>query len=327
MVYRNISADLKEAAIRLYQRGRDNVYDISVITGMSIPTFYRALRRKRATGSAGNQNSVGRGRPRKLLRQDCIYLLRLARYKPTLFLDEYARRLEEWRALSASLSTIHRSFERAGINVKHVQKLALERDPVARADFVRRIGEYPPHYLISIDEVSKDDRTYTRLWGRSSIGTRVEQHDPFVRKRRYSMIGALVLDEGIIAARVLEGSFRHNTFYEYLRDDVVRVLQVCLHHKYLHFPFSSLLRHPILVQKVFFCSTMPGFITQRRLQPLFIATAAGLNIFPLIPLISSQLRWHSLLSKHTSNGKDYPSQHMVPITMNYTRRHRKSHRR
>jgi hypothetical protein len=35
------------------------------------------------------------------------------------------------------------------------------------------------------------------------------------------MIVALVLDEGIVASRVLEGSFTHETFLEYRRDDVV----------------------------------------------------------------------------------------------------------
>jgi len=35
------------------------------------------------------------------------------------------------------------------------------------------------------------------------------------------MLAGLALDEGIIASRVLEGSFTHDTFLEYLRDDLV----------------------------------------------------------------------------------------------------------
>ena len=89
------------------------------------------------------------------------------------------------------------------------------------------IGQYPAHYLLFIDEVSKDDRTYTCLWGRAPVGQHVEQHDPFVRKQQFLMIAALTLDEGIIAARVLEGSFTHDTFFEYLRDDVVSNLRLC----------------------------------------------------------------------------------------------------
>jgi len=116
--------------------------------------------------------------------------------------------------------------------------MAAERDPVLRAVFVHRIGEYPVHYLISIDEVSKDDRTYTCLWGHAPVGQRAEQHAPFVHKRRYSMITSLALDEGIIASRVLEGSFTHETFLEYLRDDVVglHILSVNLR---LLFPLAS----------------------------------------------------------------------------------------
>ena len=35
------------------------------------------------------------------------------------------------------------------------------------------------------------------------------------------MLAGLVLDEGIISSRVLEGSFTHDTFLEYLQDDLV----------------------------------------------------------------------------------------------------------
>ena len=73
-----------------------------------------------------------------------------------MFLNEYAQRLKSCRHLDVSMSTIHRTLERAGLNVKHVQKLVAERDPTLRADF----GRYPPDHLIFIDEMSKDDRTY-----------------------------------------------------------------------------------------------------------------------------------------------------------------------
>ncbi|KAH7919551.1 hypothetical protein BV22DRAFT_1022786, partial [Leucogyrophana mollusca] len=113
--------------------------------------------------------------------------------------------------------------ERAGINVKRVQKVAAERDPLVRADFIRRISQYSPLSLLPLDEVSKDDRTYSRIIGRSRVGTRVEQHQPFVRKRRFTMVAALALDEGIVAAKVIEGSLNRDTFLEFLRDDVLPI--------------------------------------------------------------------------------------------------------
>lgn len=79
----------------------------------------------------------------------------------------------------------------------------------------------PPDYLVSVDEVSKDDQSYSRLWGRSARGACVEIHSPFVRKRRLSMLAALALDEGIIAAQVVEGSFTHDIFLEFLCNDLV----------------------------------------------------------------------------------------------------------
>jgi hypothetical protein len=128
------------------------------------------------------------------------------------------------------MTTLHESLQRAGLRVKRVQKLASECDPIKRADFVQRIGQYPPQYLVFLDEVSKDNRTYARLWGRAAAGVRVEKHNPFVRKRRLSMLAALAFDKGIIASRVVEGSFTHATFIEYLRDDLVSHFISCYKH-------------------------------------------------------------------------------------------------
>jgi hypothetical protein len=88
-----------------------------------------------------------------------------------------------------------------------VQKLTAERNPIIQADFVHHISQYPTEYFMCLDEVSKDDRTYTHLWGHCRIGTCVEQHDSFICKMQLSMVAALALDEGIVAAKVVEGSF------------------------------------------------------------------------------------------------------------------------
>ena len=220
---RRISDDLKEASLRMKARAYPTK-EILAITAISRSTFQQVQQRKRLTGSVAKAQAIGRGRPCTLVHRDIQYLLTLARHKPTLFLDEYADRLADGRFLTVSMSTIHRAFARAGLNVKHIQKLAAKRNPTIRADFVRRIAQYPTEYLVCLDEVSKDDWTYARLWGRSRVGTRVEQHDPFVRKRRLSMVAALALDEGIVAAKVVEDSFHRETFMEYLHDDVVSAI-------------------------------------------------------------------------------------------------------
>jgi hypothetical protein len=61
-----------------------------------------------------------------------------------------------------------------------------------------------------------------------AAGLRAEQHNPFVRGRRLSMVAGLALGEGIIAARVVDGSFTRETFMEYLWDDVVSYSHICM---------------------------------------------------------------------------------------------------
>ena len=75
MVYRHISDDLKEAAIRLKNRGCDTDHEIRQITGFSTKTLNQAIRHKQATGSVAKAQAIGRGHPRSLLRHDCDYLL------------------------------------------------------------------------------------------------------------------------------------------------------------------------------------------------------------------------------------------------------------
>ncbi|KIJ17292.1 hypothetical protein PAXINDRAFT_59616, partial [Paxillus involutus ATCC 200175] len=154
-----ISDDLKRAALRLKACGRDSDDKICRIADLSKSTLYRTLCRCQATGDVTKAVAIGCGRPQKLIQLDCNYLLCLACHKPTLFLDEYTHHLEEYCHLPVSLATVYQSFKQAGLSVKQVQKLALERDPLIRASFICWIGQYPANYLISLDEMSKDDRT------------------------------------------------------------------------------------------------------------------------------------------------------------------------
>ncbi|KAJ7217661.1 hypothetical protein B0H12DRAFT_1205575 [Mycena haematopus] len=133
-----ISDDLKEAMLRLEERGRDTTREILKIGQFSRSTLIRMRKRKHLTGSVAKAQAIA----------DADYLDRLERY----------------RHLPTSLSTIHRTFIRARMNLKAVQKMASERCPLARADYSRRISIYPATYLICIDKVSKDDRTYARIF-------------------------------------------------------------------------------------------------------------------------------------------------------------------
>ncbi|KAJ7168114.1 hypothetical protein C8R43DRAFT_854388, partial [Mycena crocata] len=192
MPNRCISDDLQEAALRLQDRGHDTTSEILQIVTFSQSTLHRTRKRKTTTGSVAKAAVLGRGHPCTLAQQDADYLVQLARHNPTSFLDEYKERLERYHLLPASISTIHQTFLRARMSLKQVQKMASERCLYKQANYSQRISIYPPSYLISIDEVSKDDRTYAHIFGHSDIGS-----------------------------CVVEGSLCRKMFVEFLRDSVV----------------------------------------------------------------------------------------------------------
>ncbi|KAI0038083.1 hypothetical protein FA95DRAFT_1469156, partial [Auriscalpium vulgare] len=103
---RRISDDLKDAALRMLERGHRKS-EVLAVVGFSKSTLARAGTRKQLTGSVSCAPAIGRGRPRALTHHDCVFLVRLARYKPTLFLDEYQRQLHIHRHNPVSLSIIH----------------------------------------------------------------------------------------------------------------------------------------------------------------------------------------------------------------------------
>ncbi|KAJ7627431.1 hypothetical protein FB45DRAFT_979716 [Roridomyces roridus] len=160
MPNRRIEDSAKIIALRLLNRKRDSRPEIAQLCGFSVRTLGRTVRRFRTTGSVAKAAAIGRGRPRLLHTQDSNYLLKLARHNPCYFLDEYQHFLEKYRHMPVHISTVHRTFERAGLSLKHIQKMASEKDPLAEGLFINRISRHPAHYIVALDEMSKDDRTY-----------------------------------------------------------------------------------------------------------------------------------------------------------------------
>ncbi|KAF9493315.1 hypothetical protein BDN71DRAFT_1395241, partial [Pleurotus eryngii] len=69
--------------------------------------LYHVFQQYNTTGSATFPKAVNHGQPQKLVQYDTNYLLHLARYKPTYFLDEYSRLLVRNQLLHVSIATIH----------------------------------------------------------------------------------------------------------------------------------------------------------------------------------------------------------------------------
>ncbi|CAK5279024.1 unnamed protein product [Mycena citricolor] len=191
---------------------------------MSTCTITQALRRIHLMGSIAKAAAVGRGRCSVLHPNNVWYLITLSQHNPAKFLDKYQDALDRFWCCPVHITTIHQAFALAKINLKRVQKIAAKRDPLLESDFIRRISPYPAHYLVTVDEMSKDDHTYARMWGCSLWGCRTEVKNPFIHKRRFTVIRAMALDEGVKASCVLEGSSDHDTFYVFLEKDLLPVM-------------------------------------------------------------------------------------------------------
>ncbi|KAF6749087.1 hypothetical protein DFP72DRAFT_755683, partial [Ephemerocybe angulata] len=71
-----------------------------------------------------------------------------------------------------------------------------------------------------LDEVSKDERSSFRRYGRSLKNTRAVQKGVFIRGRRFSAEGLLTLD-GMISNTVVEGSMTRERYLDYLEHYVM----------------------------------------------------------------------------------------------------------
>jgi transposase len=224
MGYRKISADLKLAAIKLYEQHLLDLDDILDCVGFSERTFWRIQKQYNETGHVEPPISTSRGRPRKLHFDDITYLLALVRQCPDWFLNELLDLLDTNRFIAVHYTTIHRELERAGISLKKLRIIAKERDKDLRADFIRQMGQYSADEIGFLDKFSKDERTIQRRRGRAKRGKRASMRGVFVRGRRVSGEGLLTLD-GIVASTVVEGSMTREKFLHFLEHGIVSALQ------------------------------------------------------------------------------------------------------
>lgn len=198
MVFRKISDDIKRAAIHLSERDLLSLQDILDCCGFSEWTWYRVTKLWREMDDVINQPRTVPGRPRHLDREDIDYLLQLICDNPDYFLDDLVDLTWTNRFISAHFITIFNELDRAGMSHKRLKRIAWERNEELRGAFVARMAQYDPSELGFIDEVSKDERTLGRHYGRSAKGKRAHKKQPFVHGRRVSMEALLTLN-GIVA--------------------------------------------------------------------------------------------------------------------------------
>jgi transposase len=206
--------------MNLFERDILPLSDILEIVGFSESTFWRTRKLWRETGWVEKPKSGQSGRRRLLHRDDIDYILRLVNLRPDWFLNELLNLLKTNRYISVHFTTIFRELQRLGVSRKKLKKIAAERNEKVRMDFVRRMTEYPAHYLGFLDETSKNDRTYSRNYGRAKKGRRARKREKLVRGTRLTGTGLLTVD-GMMANKVVEGSMKRVDYLEFIEHEVV----------------------------------------------------------------------------------------------------------
>ena len=106
-----------------------------------------------------------------------------------------------------------------------LHKIAIEWDEQLRANFratIRDLDYFSGTGMefVTVNESSKDERTYSRRYEHAPIGHTADISDVFVRGQRYSLVAAMST-EGYLATHVTEGSFNMQSFFSFIIDDLV----------------------------------------------------------------------------------------------------------
>jgi transposase len=221
---RRISPQVKELALELWMRGFSRS-DVCQIFQVSPRSLYRWRKLLDEFDSVTPPPSPLRGRPRIIGLAVMTAVRQLYEQHPDTYLDELQWYLAVHHDTAISISSLQRNLDKAGLTRKMLHKIAIEQDEQLRANFRTTIRDRE-HFsgtgmeFVTVDESSKDERTYARRYGRALIGHTPDISDVFVRGERYSLVAAMSI-EGYLATRVTEGSFNMQSFFSFIIDDLV----------------------------------------------------------------------------------------------------------
>lgn len=176
----------------------------------------------RETGDVVSHEDHSQHQSRILDGTDVQYLNQLIEENPDYFLDELLRLLKTNCFISVHYTTIHNQLLHSRVSCKKLQHIASEQDEAGCANFIARIAKYAPHELGFIDEVSKDERSIGRHYGRSRRGRQARKSQPFVCGWRTSTVGCLTVD-GFVSGTSVEGSFMKVSFLDWLEHSLARI--------------------------------------------------------------------------------------------------------
>ncbi|CAE6521638.1 unnamed protein product [Rhizoctonia solani] len=207
---------IRAIVIRLLDQGH-SVPQTAELTGLTEHTI-RAIRQEWSDPTLINARKPSGvlGRPRTLDLGNVWFMTERIHQTPSLYLSEIQEELANVCGVNPSLGTISKTIKRCGITRKKMEKHAKERSEPRRIEYWQHIYQlYNPEQLVTVDESSIDLRTTERQYGYAPLGSRAVEDTPFDRGLRYSILPAMSLD-GILALRVIEGSFTTESFKDFI---------------------------------------------------------------------------------------------------------------
>jgi len=215
---RSVSLDVQLIIVRLSARHCKE--DISAYTDVSVRSVQRVLNyfRKHGTVKALDPQAILKrhSQSEQLSSFDLDCVLGIIGRNPDAYLDEMVDLIDNETGQRVSKSTIWRYLTNAGFTMKKITKVAVERSVVERQRYLDRVCHYRAEQLVFVDESSVDRRTTYRGRAWSIVGTKAQRKAFFLRGRRFSVLPALSLDQGIIHCKIVEGAFRSDSFKEFI---------------------------------------------------------------------------------------------------------------
>lgn len=220
-----VSSEMQRAIVRLSRMLSNE--QIAMCLDLSTRSVRRVLSHFHAYGTTSDTKEPPTEDERKGNRHlrdvDVEFLLGTIRKMPDLYLDELQEMLASSCGIQISRSTIWRTLRRSGFTMKKITRVAAERSAQKRLEYIARIGKYQAEQLVFVDESSVDRRTTYRGRAWSIRGMKAQRKVFFVRGRRFSVLPALSLQDGILHCDVVEGSFCTETFAQFIEGLLARM--------------------------------------------------------------------------------------------------------
>lgn len=122
--------------------------------------------------------------------------------------------------LQVSITTIHRTLEKAHWSRKAVKAHAAERSTPLRNAWIGIQKSWTADQLVFLDESAANERTGDRKYGWAPIGTPCEVARRLKRSEKWSVLPALTID-GYLSHLVIQGSITSEVFENFVEEQVL----------------------------------------------------------------------------------------------------------